>query len=197
MLVSEFDYVLPPELIAQHPAARRAASRLLHVDSKGKLRDLRFSDLPSLVGPEDAVVLNDTRVIKARLVARKASGGKVELFVERMLDSRHALALIRASHPPSPGTVILISEGISVKVEGRMQDLYRVRFSQDIEGVLERHGAVHCRPTSGTRQRRTTPSATRPCTRPGRAPWRRPPRGCTSTGRCWRISARAAHRRLP
>ncbi|HEY4637895.1 MAG TPA: S-adenosylmethionine:tRNA ribosyltransferase-isomerase, partial [Burkholderiales bacterium] len=81
MLVSEFDYPLPPELIAQHPAARRAASRLLHMDSRGNLRDLKFSDLPSLLGPEDAVVLNDTRVIKARLAARKASGGKIELFV--------------------------------------------------------------------------------------------------------------------
>jgi len=168
MLVSEFDYLLPPELVAQHPAARRDASRLLHVDAKGRLRDLKFSDLPSLVGSGDAVVLNDTRVINARLAARKASGGKVELFVERILDSRHALALIRASHPPPPGTVIIISEGNSVKVEGRVEDLYRVRFSQDIEGVLERHGAVplppyirHA-PGKGDAERYQTVYASRP-----------------------------------
>jgi S-adenosylmethionine:tRNA ribosyltransferase-isomerase len=195
MLVSEFDYELPPGLVAQHPAARRDASRLLHVDAKGRLRDLKFSDLPSLVGPEDAVVLNDTRVIKARLAARKASGGKVELFVERLLDARHALALIRASHPPSPGTVILISEGISVKVEGRMEDLYRVRFSHDVEGVLERHGAV---PAALSRHAAGKGDAELPDgLRVERAPWRRRPRACISTGRCWRISARAARSRLP
>src|SRR3989338_1250840 len=113
MLVSEFDYPPPPELIAQHPAARRAASRLLHMDSRGNLRDLKFSDLPSLLGPEDAVVLNDTRVIKARLAARKASGGKIELFVERLLGGREALALIRASHPPVTGTEIIVSKDVS------------------------------------------------------------------------------------
>ena len=142
MLVSEFDYRLPPGRIAQHPAARRAASRLLHMDSSGKLRDLKFSDLASLLGPQDAVVLNDTRVIKARLAARKASGGKVELFVERLLGGREALALIRASRAPDAGTELVIAEGVSARVEGRVDDLYRVRFSQAVEGVLEQFGAV-------------------------------------------------------
>ena len=142
MLVSEFDYQLPPGLIAQHPAARRAASRLLHMDSRGNLRDLKFSDLPSLLGPGDAVVLNDTRVIKARLAARKASGGKIELFVERLLGGRDALALIRASHPPAAGDDLVVEKNILVKIMERRADLYQVRFSRNVEGVLEQFGAV-------------------------------------------------------
>ena len=142
MLVSEFDYPLPLELVAQHPAARRAASRLLRMDSRGNLQDLKFSDLPTLLGPEDAVVLNDTRVIKARLAARKASGGKVELFVERLLGGREALALIRASHPPAAGSELLIDRNVLVKILEREADLYRVKFSRNVESVLEQFGAV-------------------------------------------------------
>jgi S-adenosylmethionine:tRNA ribosyltransferase-isomerase len=141
--VSEFDYELPAELIAQHPAPERAASRLLRLHARsGELEDLAFSDLPRLVGPRDALVLNDTRVIKARLAARKRTGGRVEVFVERVLGSRDALALIRASHPPAKGTELLVGDGVVVRVEGREDDLYRVRFSDAVEVVLERHGAV-------------------------------------------------------
>src|SRR5581483_11005862 len=143
MLVSEFDYELPGELIAQHPAAERAASRLLHLDARsGALRDLRFSDFPGLVDERDCLVLNDTRVIKARLAARKTSGGKAEIFVERALDARHALALMRAGHSPKPGAEFIVGEDVRVRVEGRAEDLYKLEFSQDIDGVLERHGAV-------------------------------------------------------
>ena len=142
MLVSEFDYDLPPELIAQHPAPSRTASRLLHLDAAtGALRDLAFTDLPGLVDTRDALVLNDTRVIKARLAGRKRSGGKIELFVERALGAREALALIKASHPPAPGSDVLVDD-IPIAIEGREGELYRVRFSQDIDGVLERFGAV-------------------------------------------------------
>ena len=142
MLVSEFDYELPPELVAQHPVPQRSASRLLHLDAaSGTLQDLKFSDLPLLIEPEDALVLNDTRVVKARLAGRKSSGGKIELFIERALDKREALALIKASHPPAPGSELVIGK-VAVKVEAREGELYRVRFSQDIDGVLERFGAV-------------------------------------------------------
>ena len=142
MLVSEFDYDLPPELIAQHPAPSRTASRLLHLEAAtGALRDLAFTDLPGLVDTRDALVLNDTRVIKARLAGRKRSGGKIELFVERALGAREALALIKASHPPAPGSDVLVDD-IPIAIEGREGELYRVRFSQDIDGVLERFGAV-------------------------------------------------------
>jgi S-adenosylmethionine:tRNA ribosyltransferase-isomerase len=142
MLVSEFDYDLPPELVAQHPVPQRSASRLLHLDAaSGTLQDLKFSDLPLLIEPHDALVLNDTRVVKARLAGHKASGGKIELFIERALDKREALALIKASHPPAPCSELFIGK-VAVKVEAREGELYRVRFSQDIDGVLERFGAV-------------------------------------------------------
>ena len=142
MLVSEFDYELPAELIAQHPVAQRSASRLLRLEAgSGALEDLRFTDLPRLVEPGDAVVLNDTRVIKARLTGRKASGGRIELFVERALDTHEAAALIRASHPPAPGSELYIGD-VAVRVHGRDGELYRVRFSQPVETVLERFGAV-------------------------------------------------------
>jgi len=139
--VAEFDYALPPGLIAQHPARRRADSRLLHLDAAGNLRDLRFADLPGLLGAGDALVLNDTRVIKARLAGRKASGGRIELFVERLLGPREALVLIRASHPPRAGAELLV-EKVSVKVLARHDDLFQVSFSEDVESTLERHGAV-------------------------------------------------------
>ncbi len=141
MRVSEFDYELPAELIAQHPAARRADSRLLHVDARGGLRDLNFSDFPSLVQRDDLVVLNDTRVIKARLAGRKATGGRIEIFVERVVAEHEALALIRASHAPARGSDLFVSE-TAVKVLGREDDLYRLRFAEPVEAVLERDGAV-------------------------------------------------------
>ncbi|MEX0637541.1 MAG: S-adenosylmethionine:tRNA ribosyltransferase-isomerase, partial [Burkholderiales bacterium] len=103
MRVSEFDYALPAGLIAQRPAPERTASRLLHLDAaSGRIEDFAFADLPGLVGRRDTVVLNNTRVIKARLAGRKASGGKIELFIERVLGAREALALIRSSHAPRP-----------------------------------------------------------------------------------------------
>jgi S-adenosylmethionine:tRNA ribosyltransferase-isomerase len=146
MLVSEFDYGLPPELIAQEPAAERAASRLLRLDARtGVLEDLRFADLPSLVGTGDALVLNDTRVIKARLAGRKRTGGKVEVFIERILEgspAREALLLVRSSHPPVAGSEILVGEGVVVRVLAREGDLYRASFSRPVAEVLERFGAV-------------------------------------------------------
>jgi S-adenosylmethionine:tRNA ribosyltransferase-isomerase len=141
MLVSEFDYELPAELIAQHPAAQRSASRLLHLRADGAIDDLAFRDLPRLVDARDAVVLNDTRVIKARLAGRKETGGKIELFVERIVAPREALALIRASHRPAAGSSLVVAD-FEVRVENREGELYRVRFSEDIEPLLERFGAV-------------------------------------------------------
>ena len=142
MLVSEFAYELPAELIAQHPARERRASRLLHLCADGAIEDLAFSDLPRLVDARDALVLNDTRVIKARLAGRKASGGRIELFVERLLDPRRALALIRASHPPGAGSDVFVGEDVRVTVEKREDDLYQVRFYEDVSSILDRFGAV-------------------------------------------------------
>lgn len=143
MLVSEFDYALPTELIAQHPAPQRSASRLLHVDAKsGVLRDLAFADLPSLVNSNDVLVLNETRVVKARLTGKKKTGGKVEILVVQVLGARQALAMIRASHPPASGTELVVGNGIAVTVTGRENELFQVSFSADVHDVLERHGAV-------------------------------------------------------
>jgi S-adenosylmethionine:tRNA ribosyltransferase-isomerase len=143
MRVAEFDYALPAELIAQRPSPERTASRLLHLDAaSGQLRDLAFADLPALVDARDALVLNDTRVIKARLAGRKASGGRIELFVERVTGAREALALIRSSHAPRAGAELVVGDGARVTVVAREADLYRVRFAQDVLAVLERCGAV-------------------------------------------------------
>ena len=168
MLVSEFDYELPAELIAQHPAAQRTASRLLHVDARGgALRDLKFTDLPQLIDARDAVVLNDTRVIRARLRGRKPSGGQVELFVERILGEREALALMRAGHSPKQGTVVQLGDAQAM-VEGREGELYRVRFSDNVERLLERHGSMPLPPyithaaTSEDADRYQTVYATKP-----------------------------------
>ena len=142
MLVSEFDYDLPPELIAQHPVPQRTASRLLHLDAaSGALQDLAFTDLPGLVDARDVLVLNDTRVMKARLFGHKASGGRVEIFVERVIGTREALALMRAGHAPKPGSEVVIGD-VRATVQGREGELYRVLFTEDVEQVLERHGNV-------------------------------------------------------
>ena len=133
---------LPAELIAQHPPRERRGSRLLHLRADGAIEDLAFADLPRLVDGRDALVLNDTRVIKARLAGRKASGGRIELFVERIVAPREALALIRASHPPAPASTLLVGGGVRVTVISREEDLYRVEFGEDVEKVLERFGAV-------------------------------------------------------
>jgi S-adenosylmethionine:tRNA ribosyltransferase-isomerase len=141
--LAEFDYELPQELVAQRPAAERTASRLLHLDgASGALRDLAFADLPQLVDARDAVVLNDTRVIKARLHGARESGGKIELFIERIVGEHEAMGLMRSSHPPVPGTRLTLGDGVAADVLGREEDLYRVRFAEPVAAVLERCGSV-------------------------------------------------------
>src|SRR5262245_24014214 len=142
MLVSDFDYERPAELSEQHPAAPPLPSRLLRLTADGSMEDLKTSDLPALVDARDALVLNDTRVVKARLAGRKASGGRIELFVERIVAPRVALALIKASHPPAAGSALVVGDGVEVSVVSRERDLYRVAFSAEVERVLERFGAV-------------------------------------------------------
>lgn len=145
MRTSDFDYHLPQELIAQFPAEPRSASRLLWLDgASGKLHDSRFMDLPQFLKPNDVLVLNDTRVIKARLFANKESGGKVELLVERVLDNHHALAQVRASHAPRPGSKLFLANHFEAIVELRQGDFYTLRFSSDITvaELLERIGVM-------------------------------------------------------
>ena len=143
MKVADFDYALPPELIAQHPARERGASRLLHLDGRtGEIVDRQFADLPSLVTADDLVVMNDTKVIKARLTGHKSTGGKIELFVERVLGEGEALAMVRASHPPAAGSTVTVGDGVVVELVAREADLWRVRFPGNALAILDRHGAV-------------------------------------------------------
>jgi S-adenosylmethionine:tRNA ribosyltransferase-isomerase len=144
MQLSDFDYPLPPELIAQHPPARRGASRLLHLDGRtGVLADRQFGDLPSLVRSGDVMVFNNTKVVKARLRGAKASGGRIEALVERVLaDGYSALAHLRASKSPKAGTRLVFAQGVEAEVEAREDDLFRLRFAADVFEILERIGEV-------------------------------------------------------
>ncbi|MFP5403585.1 MAG: tRNA preQ1(34) S-adenosylmethionine ribosyltransferase-isomerase QueA [Gammaproteobacteria bacterium] len=142
MRVADFDFDLPPELIAQFPAAERGASRLLHVDAAGDLHDRLFRDLPTLLRPDDLLVMNDTRVIKARLFGTKDSGGKVELLIERVTDEHEALAFIRASHAPKPGSTVHLDDTVALDVLDRQGDLTRLRFPEPVLDVLDRLGRL-------------------------------------------------------
>jgi S-adenosylmethionine:tRNA ribosyltransferase-isomerase len=129
MRKSDFDFDLPPELIAQQPPAQRGDSRLLFLDgAAGRLEDLRFADLPSLLRPGDLLVLNDTRVIPARAFGRKDSGGQVEVLLERLLDARRCLAQVRSSKRPRPGQMIVLDGGVSVRVGERIGSFYELSF---------------------------------------------------------------------
>ena len=144
MKLSDFDYALPPELVAQHPARERAASRLLRVEPPGEFRDLAFRDLPSLLEAGDLLVFNDTRVIKARLRGRKDSGGEVEVLVERILGADAVLAQVRASKSPKPGRQIHFAPGVSAEVTGRRGEFFELRFAADrpVLEILAAHGEV-------------------------------------------------------
>ncbi|WP_295009542.1 tRNA preQ1(34) S-adenosylmethionine ribosyltransferase-isomerase QueA [uncultured Dechloromonas sp.] len=118
LTVDDFDFPLPPELIAQHPAAERTGSRLLHVNGMTHV-DRRFADLPALLKAGDLLVFNDTRVIKARFFGVKDSGGRVEIMLERILDATHAICQVRASKAPKPGSRMILADAFSVTMTGR------------------------------------------------------------------------------
>ncbi|MBG6080067.1 S-adenosylmethionine:tRNA ribosyltransferase-isomerase [Rubrivivax gelatinosus] len=142
--LSDFDFPLPPELIAQHPAPERSASRLL--DGRGALPvDRVFRELPQLLAPGDLLVFNDTRVIKARLHGEKPTGGSVEALVERVLGGHEVLAHLRASKSPRPGTTVRFADAFDAEVLGRDGvdgSLFHLRFPDDPFVLLERHGHV-------------------------------------------------------
>ncbi len=140
--VSDFDYDLPPELIAQSPAATRAGSRLLHLDGAGQLHDRQFAQLGELLRPNDLLVFNDTQVIKARLTGQKATGGKVEVLVERITEPDRALAHVRASKSPAAGMTLRLAEAFDATVLGRAGELYDLRFPAPVLELLEQHGAT-------------------------------------------------------
>ena len=145
MRTQDFDFYLPTQLIAQHPTSDRSASRMLHLDgTDGSLKDKVFLDLPDFMQPGDLVVLNDTRVIKARLFGQKFSGGNIEVLIERVIDNNSAYAHVRASRAPKVGNRLRLSDAFNVEVTARHDDLFELLFLSDssVLDLLELHGAL-------------------------------------------------------
>jgi S-adenosylmethionine:tRNA ribosyltransferase-isomerase len=141
LTLADFDYALPPELVAQAPLPQRSASRLLVVEGPHR-SDSRFVDLPQWLRAGDLLVMNDSRVLHARLLGRKESGGQVEILVERLLEPDVALAQVRASKSPRPGSRLRLEDALDVDVLGREGEFYRLRFSGDAAELIERHGRL-------------------------------------------------------
>jgi S-adenosylmethionine:tRNA ribosyltransferase-isomerase len=138
---SLFHYELPPELIAQRPPVERSAGRLLCLDGRsGALKDARFRDFPSLLQAGDLLVFNDTRVVPARVHGRKESGGKIEILLERALDSHTALVHARGGKGLKPPARVLLPGGASAHMLGREHDLFRLQFSCPVLAYFEEHG---------------------------------------------------------
>lgn len=145
MRLQDFNFDLPEALIAQVPAKERRGSRLLHLTSQdGACADRQFSDLPKLLQAGDLLVFNDTKVIPARLFGHKDSGGKVEVLVERILDSQRVLAQVRASKSPKPGTRLTFAEHCSAQVDGREGEFFLLRFDSqtDVLTALDCYGHI-------------------------------------------------------
>ncbi len=143
MKVSDFHFELPEHLIAQYPLAKRSASRLLHLErDTGSVHDRQFADLPELLEPGDLLVFNNTRVIPARLWARKSSGGRVEILLERMISAVEALAQLRVNRKPPPGSRLVIGEVGEIEVLGRDGEFWRLRIAAGPEWpeLLQRVG---------------------------------------------------------
>jgi S-adenosylmethionine:tRNA ribosyltransferase-isomerase len=142
MKLSDFDFDLPPELIAQYPLPNRGDSRLLCLNGPtGELLDRMFRDLPEFFRPGDLLVFNDTRVVRARLYGRKETGGRVEVLVERLEDVHTALAHVRASKAPRAGMRLFLGEGGGVRVLGREGDLFRLAAEgEGFPDLMERYG---------------------------------------------------------
>lgn len=143
--LSDFDFNLPPELIAQTALPERSASRLLDVDTAAapaRLVDRRFAELPECLAPGDLLVFNDTKVLKARFFGQKASGGRIEVLIERLTGERTALAQIRASKSPAPGTALRLADAFDVTVGERVEPFYTLHFPDDCLALIERYGRL-------------------------------------------------------
>jgi S-adenosylmethionine:tRNA ribosyltransferase-isomerase len=139
--LSDFNFDLPPALIAQVPLASRSASRLLQVNRDG-CSDRSFTNLPNLLQAGDVLVLNNTRVLKARFFGVKETGGKVEVLVERLLDTHTVLAQCRASKSPPPGTRIHLADAFEVIVGERVGEFYTLTFPDNAIDLIEAYGAL-------------------------------------------------------
>jgi len=144
MKKSDFKYLLPEALIAQKPLAERDGSRLLCMDRNiSVIIDRQFSDFIDLINERDVLVFNDTKVIPARLFGNKQSGGKVEILIERILDDYHAIAHVKASKSPKPGTLIKLDKGFQCLVQGRVDDLFLLEFDDfKVLELLEQIGHI-------------------------------------------------------
>ncbi len=142
MQVSDFDFDLPDAQIARFPAEDRTGSRLLCLDGNGgAIEHRQFADIEQLLEPGDLLVLNNTRVIPARLYGQKETGGKIEVLIERVVEDNLALAQVRASKSPKPGSVLLLADGtVPVVVEGRRDFLFVLRFASQVLPLLLEHG---------------------------------------------------------
>ncbi|HME40211.1 MAG TPA: tRNA preQ1(34) S-adenosylmethionine ribosyltransferase-isomerase QueA [Steroidobacteraceae bacterium] len=150
MLRTDFHFDLPPELIAQRPAATRSASRMLLLDgASGSLRDLQFSDFPGLLSAADLLVFNDTRVIPARVFGVKETGGRVEILLERALTADTALVQVRASKGLKPQAVVKLPGGHSARLLARQGDMFRLQFSCAVAAFFEAHGEIPLPPYIG------------------------------------------------
>ncbi len=143
LTLSDFDYELPDALIAQHPAESRSASRLLRL-AGDRISDHAFRELPDVLDPGALLVFNDTRVIKARLLGEKTTGGRAEVLIERIVSDHQAIAQVRASHAPKPGAALRLAGSIDATVLAREGDLFRLRIEspEPLPSLLERHGLV-------------------------------------------------------
>ena len=143
MKLSDFTFELPDELIARYPTKDRTASRLLHLDgNSGEVQHQQFTDIESLLNAGDLLVFNNTRVIPARLLGQKLSGGKVEVLVERITGDHTVLAHVRANKSPKVGTRILLEDAVEVEMIGRDDALFELRFDtqEHVLEVLEKFG---------------------------------------------------------
>lgn len=140
--LADFDYALPTELIAQKPAEKRSQSRLLRIAPDATLHDHPFTDLPSFLRSHDLLVFNNTKVMKARLLGAKQTGGKIEGLVERLLSPDRALMHIKASKAPKANTDLIFSNAVRAKVLGRQGDLFEVAFESDILDILNTFGSL-------------------------------------------------------
>lgn len=145
MKTQDFDFFLPEHLIAQHPAAERTASRLMHVKNlSDDIVDYQFLQLTDLISQNDLIIFNDTQVIKARLFGEKTTGGAVEVMIERAINDTEAYALVRASRSPKIGSRLILAGQYEAEVTGRKEELFQLTFLDcpPIFDILEAHGSL-------------------------------------------------------
>ena len=143
MRLSNFDYHLPANLIARYPLSQRSSSRLLILNkTNGNVEHRQFIELPNLLEPGDLLILNDTKVIPARLLGRKETGGRVEVLIERILATNLALAHIKASKSPKVSTKLILENHVKAEVIGREDDLFELLFDKGVLASLEQYGHI-------------------------------------------------------